>query len=119
MDPTRWLVRFDPQASRAGLSVRGAANVDGPSLESIVTDLTDHGPEPLGSEGRDGAAGVIVAGLPAFRAVGHRAVPPGNRPVAEDIRDRTWNEAISLAVNYGEIPDAGKSWNAIGERALR
>src|SRR2546428_8694178 len=77
MDPTRWLVRFDPQASRAGLSVRGAANVDGPSLESIVTALTDHGPEPPGSEGRDGAAraGAIVAGLPAFRAVGHRAVP--------------------------------------------
>src|SRR3989442_2022171 len=56
MDPTRWLVRFDPQASRAGLSVRGAANVDGPSLESIVTALTDHGPEPPGSAGRDGAA---------------------------------------------------------------
>src|SRR2546428_13019802 len=56
MDPTRWLVRFDPQASRAGLSVRGAANVAGPSLESTVPALTDHGPGPPGSAGRHRAA---------------------------------------------------------------
>src|SRR5207245_7807130 len=64
-------------------------------------------------------AGAIVSGLPAFRAVGHRAVPPGNRSIAEDVRDRTWNEAMSLAVDQRDIPDAGKRVDAIAERALR
>src|SRR3989475_9906445 len=64
-------------------------------------------------------SGAIVESLPAFDEMGHRAVPPGNRSIAEDVRDRAGNEAMSLAVDQRDIPDAGKRVDSVGERAVR
>src|SRR2546427_2673718 len=61
----------------------------------------------------------IVEDLPALHAVGHRAIPRGNRSITEDVRDRAGNEAMSLTVDQRDIPDSGKRVNRIGERALR
>ena len=64
-------------------------------------------------------SGAIVADLSAFYRVGRRAISSGNRSIAEDVRDRAGNEAMSLAVDQRDIPDSGKRVNPIGERALR
>src|SRR3989449_6059428 len=63
--------------------------------------------------------GAIVADLSAFYRVGRRAISSGNRSIAEDVRDRAGNEAMSLAVDQRDIPDSGKRVDSIGERALR
>src|SRR5437899_3087928 len=64
-------------------------------------------------------SGAIVADLSAFYRVGRRAISSGNRSIAEDVRDRAGNEAMSLAVDQRDIPDSGKRVNPIGKRALR
>src|SRR5712691_161529 len=64
-------------------------------------------------------SGAIVADLSAFYRVGRRAISSGNRSIAEDVRDRAGNEAMSLAVDQRDIPDAGKRVDSIGERAPR
>src|SRR3989441_9504832 len=64
-------------------------------------------------------SGAIVADLSAFYRVGRRAISSGNRSIAEDVRDRAGNEAMSLAVDQRDIPDAGKRVDSVGERAVR
>src|SRR3989449_10750504 len=63
--------------------------------------------------------GAIVESLPGFDPAGDRRVPPGNRSIPEDVRDRAGNEALSFAVDQRDLPDAGKRVDPIGERALR
>src|SRR5438445_5725770 len=64
-------------------------------------------------------SGAIVADLSAFYRGGRRAISSGNRSIAEDVRDRAGNEAMSLAVDQRDIPYAGKRVDPIGERAFR
>src|SRR5437879_12964835 len=64
-------------------------------------------------------SGAIVADLSAFYRVGRRAISSGNRSIAEDVRDRAGNEAVSLAVDGRDIADCGKRVSPIGKWALR